>query len=320
MILMLASTPVAGVVDRLARWVEPATGKKGHAIVQRNYANNAFRLSCGAVNAVPGWREYVADTLKQASLCVVHNVYDRKFLDLIFAEKDPSVPIVFQVHSPPLEPPAFSYSPIFEYEFDKILTVAQGYQRFVPGSVGVPNVVPDTHYPSSIRREKTLFVPHMRSTGYRWSSKFTKGDADRLRGFVKSIPDWKLSTVNDVFNRDSATHEEILFYLRSVSMLVDDVNTGLFHQTTIEGLKAHAVVFSGVDYVSQEEHCIAADAEPLPVISVSGVEDVIDHLSDFTFTKKIEEHRKDVKRYAERFLDEERLALLYFESLREFIV
>ena len=315
MILMIGSSPVAGVVERLARWAGPITGVDGYSVVRRNYPNNVFRLPNGAIDALPNWRVYVASILKQASLCVIHNVYDRNFLDFIFEEKPNGVPIVFQIHSPPLEPPAFTYFPVIEYNFDRVLAVAQGYQRFVPGSIGVPNVVPDTTYPVPIRRSRTIFIPHLRSTEYRWSRKFTEYDHKTLQHFVGSLSDLRVRTVQDVFGRSSATHEEILFFLRSVAILVDDINTGLFHQTTIEGLKAQALIFSGADYVSQEEHCIAADADPLPVIPVSGISDVIAHLSDFRFETLVEERRKNITEYAQRFLGEERLASQYFGKI-----
>lgn len=319
MILHISSTPVAGTVDRLATWAEHNTGVKGNALVQRNYKGNPFRLRGGAFGAIKDWKTYVSSAVSDARTIVVHNVFDYNLLDVIFDAKSPASSIVFQAHSPPYEPPAFTYRVLDDYRFDAVLAVAQGYGRFISDSIGVPNVVSDFAPAVRIQPSSTIFVPHLRSTNFRWSKKFTVEDLSLIRSCVSGLSRYSVNTVPEVFGREVVTHDEILLFLQSVLATVDDINTGLFHQTTLEAMKAGAAVFSGVDPVSQEEHCQAAKADPIPVIRVNGVLEVCDILRDHSADKLIAEYRHLSQQYAANFLSESRLASAYYDVLKPFI-
>lgn len=158
----------------------------------------------------------------------------------------------------------------------------------------------------------------MRSTNFRWSGKFTTADRENINLVQKYMPTFQLSEIKKVFGRDVVTHEEILLYLHSVSVVIDDINTGLFHQTALESLKAGCVVFSAADLYSLEDFCIATQSPAPPFIKVSGIDDVIKILIDSSFSKSLDKKIQASSQYAKKFLGEERLANCYFDILKKY--
>lgn len=318
MILLLSDTPVAGTVVRLAHWIGKLTGIECHAMVKRNYPHNAFNLPSGAFGSLPNWEKTLIKCIGKSNTLIIHNVCDEKLMDLIFSAKKSSACVIYQYHSPPMEPPQFDYATINKYKFDAILAVAQGYSRFIENAIPVPNIIADFKSPLEIVKTKSIFVPHMRSTGYRWSEKFTNTDKNMLDSAQKFMADFQLSEIKKIFNRDVVSHEEILLYLQSTSVVVDDINTGLFHQTALEAVKAGCVVFSAADLYALEDFCIAAQAPAPPFISVSGIDEVIKILIDPSFSKSLDKKRQVSSHYADKFLGEERLANCYFDILKKY--
>lgn len=319
MILLISDTPVAGTVTRLAHWISHLSGTECHALVKRNYAHNAFSLPNGAFGSLPNWEKTLIKCIRQSNTLIIHNVCDKGLMDLIFSAKKPSTTIIYQYHSPPMEPPQYDYTPINSYRFDAIFSVAQGHSRFIENAIPVPNIIADFKSPLDIIKTKSVFIPHMRSTNYRWSKKFSNKDKNSLALAQKHMPDFQFSEIKKIFGRDVVTHDEVLLYLQSVSIVVDDINTGLFHQTALEALKAGCVVFSAADLYAIEDFCIAAQAPVLPFIKVKGIDDVIKTLMDSSFTKSLDKTMQTSLSYANKYLGEERLANCYFTTLKEHI-
>jgi hypothetical protein len=158
----------------------------------------------------------------------------------------------------------------------------------------------------------------MRSTDFRWSNKITPGDIDEIRIACTKI-DYQLLCIEDIFKRTNATHGEIQLVLNSASVVVDDLNTGLFHQTTLEALKAGALVLSAADPIAQNEAMTALDAPPLPLERVNNGEEAAAMLRSRGFHRDICRRRAEITEYAESYLGEARIAALYFEPLRHFL-
>lgn len=320
MILLIAETPVAGTVVRLADWIGRFSGGACHALVRRNYPHNAFRLPVGAFGSLPDWERYLARCIRQAHTLIVHNVCDERMLDLIFQVKSSSTCAIYQYHSPPNEPPQYDYAALQRYSFDTVLAVAQGHSRFIEGAIPVPNIIVDSRpLPVPVTKAKTIFSPHMRSTNYRWSNKFSERDQNILRAAEKSLNDFKVVDAQKAFGRAVVTHEEILLLLQATSVVIDDINTGLFHQTALEALKAGCVVLSGADLHAIEDFCMAALAPPPPFIKVAGIEDVLATLGEITSGKGMQAYMCKSNKYAKEYLAEERLARCYFDIISPYL-
>lgn len=319
MYVLLSDTPVAGTVDRLTRWMARILNVEVVALVRSNYHHNAFRPRYGTFGCLSDWKVFVSRHLQKADAIFIHNVFDEELIDIAFDARRFGVPIFFQYHSPPLEPPAFFYSVLEKYAFDHVFAVAQGYARFVDGATAVPNIIPDLPAGLECEKEKVLFVPHMRSTDFRWSRKFTDKDMNFLEKHREAFSDYRIETVRGAFGRDVVTHEEVLFYLRFCIAVIDDVNTGLFHQSSVEALKAGCAVFNRADIVSQEEFCEAASADPLPFVHVNGVSDVLAMMASRHAEKELREAGQRAIRYADEFLSEERLAVQYCSRIKPFL-
>lgn len=320
MILLISSTPVAGTVTRLAKWIDRLSGINCHALIQRNYSSNAFNIPFGTFECIPEWEKYLSKCINQAQILILHNICDVNLLDLIFATKRSNCCIIYQYHSPPNEPPHYDYSVLQKYNFDVIFSVAQGHSRFIPNSVPVPNVIADLP-PCLVPIEKSniIFSPHLRSTNFRWSNKFSSKDLISLQLAEKYLHGFRVRDIKNIFGRDIVTHEENLFFLQFCSIVVDDINTGLLHQTTLEALKAGCAVVTGADLQSIEDFCLAVQAPPPPFILARGIDDVIHKLISITNEKQLITNMNKSKIYSNKYLKERRLADCYLKILKQYI-
>jgi hypothetical protein len=319
MIILLSDTPVAGTITRLAKWMQSEFNIDVLPLVRRNYSHNAFDLPYGAFGALDDWERFLSENIASADFIFIHNVFDSSLLNCAFTFKKDTTPIFFQYHSPPQEPPAYQFSVLDDYPFSGVFTVSQGYGRFNSDAILVPNIVPDFTHLIRINKGSDIFIPHIRSTDFRWSQKCSSNDVEFVKKHNYLYDSLKITTVKSVFDRDHVTYGEVQLYLQSCLGVIDDIHTGLFHQTTIEALKAGCGVFSAADIVSQEEFCIAANADPLPLISVSGIDEVVGMLAGRSSREEIKREGLRSKEYAEKFLTEERLAKRFCEILQPFL-
>ena len=319
MYLLVSETPVAGTVARIATWMSYLTGVLTVPLVRRNYAHNALPLDYGAFGALPNWQGFVASQVEKSDAIFVHNVFNTELLDVVFSHKRPTASAFYQYHSPPFEPPAFFYDVLQAYPFDHVFAVAQGYARFLRGVTPVPNIVPDFRLGITVPKNDVFLIPHMRSTDFRWSKKLSNDDMIYLTQHSKTFGQYTLSTIKELFRRDFVTYGELMFFLHSCTGVIDDVNTGLFHQTSVEGLKAGCAVFCGADLVSQEEFCRAADAEPLPFVPASSVKDVVEFMQSRQRDIELKKYMSEAAAYSSKFLGEEILAKRYLACIKSFL-
>jgi hypothetical protein len=319
MIILLADTPVAGTVNRIALWMERLLEVPVYPLVRRNYAHNAFNLDFGAFGSLPNWEQQISDVLVNADIVFIHNVFDKKLLDIAFSSVKSGALVFFQYHSPPLEPPAYLFSVIRDYPFDHIFAVSQGYGRFFSEATVLPNIVADIFRVPGFKKTNDVFIPHMRTTSFRWSSKVSSEALELLNRYKSIFGNLTITSVKSVFGRDTVTHGETLFYLSSCLAIIDDINTGLFHQTSMEGLKAGCAVFCSADLVSQEEFCVAADCDSLPFIFIHEPTELVGFLAERSVEYKLREHCAKSLSYAEKFLGEERLARRYCDIVQPFL-
>jgi hypothetical protein len=319
MILLISDTPVAGTVDRLATWIEKLSGQKTIPLIKRNYPHHAFELTGGTFGCMPNWEDYISLMVKQASCIILHNVLDETVLNLVFKDKARGANLIYQLHSPPLEGPQFTYNILSKYKFDAVFSVSQGHGRFVKGTIPVPNIVKDFTIHGAPKKQDLVFVPHIRTTNFKWSNKFSNLNAKELNENKKLFKGTKIATIKSLFGRDVVSHPEIQFALQFCSFVVDDVNTGLIHQTAIEGLKAGCGVFSAADLYSTEEYSNAIEAPAPPFIYVNNMEDIVKFLISTSSTDYLRDKGEVIRSYSEKYLGEERLAKMYLRELATYL-
>lgn len=324
MILLIADTPVAGTISRLAHWIARLSGLEVIPVIFRNYPNNSFQLPSGAFKAQPNWESTLKKLAGRAKAIFVHNIYSddpcwSTDLDLVFEEKHPSCRVYFQCHSPPNEPPSLSYAILRTYPFDHVFAVAQGHGRFLPEATSVPNIVPDWTDGIGFDRSDIVFIPHLRVTNWRWSSKITAADIALLKSASGAHNIGSIRDVSHVFGRASVSYNEIRQFLFSSSAVIDDIRSGLIHQTTIEGLKSGCRVFSAADMLSMEEYCNAVDCPPLPIDYAVGGDEVVEILQSRSYRTGMIDSRNKINEFAGKFLTEERLAKQYYKSVSAFL-
>lgn len=318
MILLLADTPVAGTVDRIAYWIQKITGKECHALIRTNYSHNSFSPRSGAVGAIPGWEGIVADAIRKSDTIIVHNIVSESFLDLIISSKRANSRLLYQYHSPPMEGPQFDYSAIHRTDFDAILGIAQGHCRFVTGAIPVPNIVPDFTFPVELHRADIIFAPHMRTTKHRWSNKFSAEDQALFKALA-ARRGFSFTDIRSAFGRDSVTPTEVWLYMRAARVVVDDINTGLFHQSAMEGLKAGCAVLSGADLSSISQFSDAIDAPPPPFLPVHNADEATELFTGRRFQKIIDEYGARSHQYGKEYLGERRLAEQHLKVLEPYL-
>jgi hypothetical protein len=320
MILVISDTPVAGTVDRLASWIEKLSGQKTMSLVKRNYPHNAFSLRNGTFGCMPNWEGYIDSMVRKATCIILHNVLDEKVIDIVFLARAMNVSVIYQLHSPPLEGPQFTYEILSKYKFDSIFSVNQGHGRFFKNSTPVPNIVPDFQLYEAPIKQDLVFVPHIRTTDFKWSNKFSLKNSTELNRHKSLYGNTKIVTVNDLFSRKSVSHSEIQFALKFCSFVIDDINTGLMHQTAIEGLKAGCGVFSNADMYTIEEYSNSISAPVPPLIYVDNIADVVKFLVTTKSSDYLDNKGDIIKNYSDKYLGEERLAKLYFETLENYLI
>jgi len=319
MIVLISDTPVAGTVDRLGQWIEKISGIKTITLVKRNYPHHAFELKSGVFGCLPNWENYIASIISQANCIILHNVLDEKVINIVFKEKRKNTNVLYQLHSPPLEGPQFTYEVISKYKFDGILSVSQGHGRFIKNSISVPNIVPDFNLNNGPEKEDIIFIPHIRTTNFKWSNKFSPANAKELDNGKKFFKSTRVSTIKELFGRDIVSHSEIQFALQFCSFVVDDINTGLIHQTAIEGLKAGCGVFSGADMYTIEEYSETIDAPEPPFIYVDNMDEVVKFLITSNGRDYLKSKGEEINSYSKKYLSEERVANKYFEKVVKYI-
>lgn len=319
MILLISDTPVAGTVDRLATWIEKISGLKTIPLVKRNYPHHAFELKNGTFGCMPNWEDYLSQLINKSTCIILHNTIDEKVINLVFSKKRHCTNVIYQLHSPPLEGPQFTYDILSKYKFDGVFSVNQGHGRFIKASIPVPNIVKDFELFENPEKLDFVFLPHIRTTSFKWSNKFSTSDSKELENNKHLFSSNKILTIKKLFGRDTVSHSEIQFVLSFCSFLIDDINTGLMHQTAIEGLKSGCGVFSGADMYTIDEYSKTIEAPEPPFIYVDGVHDIIKFLISDSSSYYLKENSTILNDYSRKYLGEKRLAKLYFNTLSKFL-
>ncbi|WPC74284.1 hypothetical protein [Vibrio porteresiae] len=316
MIVLVSDTPVAGTVERLAKWIEKITKIETKALIYRNYPHHAFPISHGTFGFMEDWKSYVGRVCREASCIIFHNVVNNELIDVVLVNSPESSSKLYQIHSPPFEGPQFTYEILDEYKFDNLLKISQGHGRFFDNGILVPNVVEDIPQNKFLRRTNNILIPHIRITENRWSSKVTASDINNLKLLPRP---YKAVTIKSLFNRDTVAHSEVVLALQTSKAVIDDINSGLIHQTAIEGLKAGCLVFSGADLETMEQFTSTIDAPIPPFEFVSDSLEILEKTPELMSDSYLSYRVSEIQNYTTEFLSEKRLAEIYVNKISQYI-
>lgn len=187
---------------------------------------------------------------------------------------------IYHVHSPLKEGPLFiSRDNDMGIPFYEKLVVAQYQPRIYPHFVPVPNIINAT--PSySLRRPneilRVLFSPTHNREG-RWNDKGSIYTINVLReldeaGLLKAvIPDKILSP------------ENLMVLRRGCHVTIDEIITGAFHMTSLEGLCAGNIVINNADFFSLmtiSRACESREFPPFTIANKKNLANTLTHLSE----------------------------------------
>jgi hypothetical protein len=272
--LLVSETPVAGTVCRFATALAELPGvDSAFPFVLRNYKNSPFDLPYGQMISYDHWANILGEHANKADHIIFHNCAEQSYIDLVKRSANQNTSMSFHMHSPPFEGPLFCYDIITENNFDNVFSVAQGHARFFEESIPIPNIIPDIKIFDMKRRRSAVIIGHLRTTSARWSKKIPENFVRDLDALLTNCS-VGVYTIPKLFGCETVPYRTFSQALQNFDYVVDDINSGLFHQISMEGLKSGCIVFSAADEFSVESFCTAANCPPPPFELVSDIHDI----------------------------------------------
>lgn len=318
-ILLVSESPVAGTIVRFASALNDCYNVTCVPFVLRGYKSNSFDLPLGVMGIYENWAELLIDEVKKADAIVIHNVADQNIIDLIGVYRQNDCFIGYHYHSPPFEAPLHDYNVLQSTFLDAVFCVAQGHSRFFENPIAIANIIEDVNIVPKAIRGNAVFVGHLRTTDARWSRKVPKDFMPKLAESLKGSP-VGVYDIKKTYGSDSVTNSIFINGLQRFEYVVDDVCSGLFHQTSLEALKAGAISFSAADEISLTSFCQAADCPPPPFELVSHPDEVSDKIKFYSKNVFLKDKlRLQNFEYSSKYLRKERLEKLFIKRLSNVI-
>lgn len=315
-VLLVSESPVAGTVVKFSKALDSSPGFSSEYFILRGYKNNSFEIPGGVMGVFENWPEILQNKLAYTDFIILHNVADQNLIDLIMANRRVGSLVAYHYHSPPFEGPLFTYEVIRNNKFDLIFCVAQGHSRFTKNSINIANIISDVNFVERVKRRNALFLGHLRSTDLRWSKKVPKNYASFLSEHLKENS-VKVFDTSKAYGSDVVNSQAFLNGMQGFSYVVDDVCSGLFHQTSLEALKCGAISFSAADEVSISSFCEAAECPPPPFDLVSRPEEVVERVVFYSRAKAARDVSIEKNlRYANEYLGQSRLEKIFVDKIK----
>lgn len=318
-VLLVAESPVAGTVMRFDEALNRSERFTSFPFVLRGYKNGAFDLPLGAMGAFANWSDMFAARVAAADIVVLHNVAQQSIVDLAFACRRKGCQVFYHLHSPPFEPPLYAFEILSANAFDGLFCVAQGHVRFCNGATAIANIIEDVLLIDGVERRSAVMVGHLRTTGARWSrkvpDKFAAALGDRLAPEGVSV-----FTTERLFGVETVPHRTFIQAFQGFDYVVDDVCSGLFHQSSMEALKAGCIVFTAADGTSLDSFCTAAECPEPPFEIVSDPMEVADRVKHYARSPSLlEAKRAQAFQYSDKYLQKDRLGDIFVNRLASFV-
>lgn len=314
-VLLVSESPVAGTILKFSEALNRVSGIDCAPFVLKGYKNNSFDIDFGVMSVFENWPQLLSDRAREADVIIMHNIADNNIVELVMAYKKPNSFIGYHYHSPPFEAPLYTYSVLKQHPFDAIFCVAQGHARFVENAIPVANIIEDINLVEGGYRRNSVFLGHLRTTDARWSSKVPRGFYETL---LKELKRSAVSVydIKKLYGSETVSNKIFINGLQSFSYVVDDVCSGLFHQTSLEALKSGCITFSAADEISLESFCSAAECPKPPFEQVGSPGEVIDRIEFYSRRANfLNKHIEENFSYSSKYLTKERLGNLFTKKL-----
>ena len=317
--LIISETPVVGSPERFCNWFNCIDSPLSTIqICFRSYKNNLFTPKSGTLDHLR-FSDALSQTCaaaNEASHIYLHNVNDPRILNALVGQLSNKQKIYYHYHSPPNENPLGDFSAVADYSYEKIYCPAQGYSRFIKGSIPIMNIIPDLKDLPSDNKKAKILSCHLRTTLDRWSKKYDKVVAEKIKLELESIVNLKFKIE---YMKPGLPHSKYLQEISKYSFIFDDIFTGLVHQQFFEALKVKTLPISAMDNFTLWDIATGLETkEAPPMININNISDSLrgceadKSLPDCDAIKYITDN---AERYARKYLHEERIARISIKKL-----
>ena len=298
MILHLSQTPLVNAPGNLCWAFNQFLNSESRWYYEKNYPN-PITTPYGSKKIFEENR--LDDSLKEVSHVIIHNFLSENN-ELIIRNAVSKAKFYRHIHSPPREGPIFRRK-IDELGRDKMKysVVCQYQQTLWADFRPLPNIVMLT--PCNIPKNQfsgVIFNPTHQRAG-RYNAKVNQIFLEQIDAFKRNFP--------DLYFEISGLPLENLHKLRcGFSVLIDEVITGGFHLSSIEGLSSANIVINGAkDYVIDSFiSCLGIPSRP-PFLRSTPMT-IQDDLTNIALNyNQFKNLRKESINYFKKFLSPDRL-------------
>ena len=298
MILHLSRTPLVNAPGNLSNVFNEMLKSESTWFYEQNYPT-AIPTPYGSKEIFE--KKRLAQALDSADHVIVHNFLTDES-EQIIRDSLSSATFYRHLHSPQRE------GPIFQRQLEtrnrdkmKCSVVCQYQQTLWSGLRPLPNIVylSPTCLPQSEFRGVITNPTHKR--GGRYNAKVTQQYSEQINAFKRNY--------GHHFYETTGVPIEILHNIRcGFSILIDEVVTGGFHLSSVEGLCSGNIVINGAkDYVI-DSFMSCLDIPSRPPFIRSSPATIYDDLTDIALKfDKFKQLRMESKNYFETFLSPHRL-------------
>jgi len=213
------------------------------------------------------------------------------------------------------EGPLFSsYVDGSKIDYDLKLVVGQYQPRLYQNYIIVPNIT--LHKPSInlIRKgekPKVIFTPSHKRVGGRWSNKIS----EKLNEVLKLFKKLKLIELVELTGVNQYTVNQ---YRKKAHITIDEINTGSYHQVSLEGLSAGNVVINNSDIFSDFMLMkIAKSSEKVPFFKANNF-NIYERLFELIQNhQKIRDYQTKSYNFYKKYLTPDKLIKQYIEIYEE---
>jgi hypothetical protein len=255
-VVHLSSSPLVGAPGKLSDNLNNySEGYNSEWFIEKDYPNHLKGFfSTNAINLGEKrniYADYLIKKIQNADIIHIHNFISAPFEKAILRESKKTVKFIYQVHSPLREGPIFyNYEKESKIPFDDYLVVGQYQPRLFNNFKMVPNFVnqkSELNLLDDTEKIKIIFSPTHKQSGGRWNDKFSKN----LNEYLKVLATTRKEEII-VYNIEGMPPSSLLKMRTITHITIDEINTGAFHQVSLEGLSKGNVVINNADYFSKQ--------------------------------------------------------------------
>lgn len=310
-VVHLTSSPLAGAPSRLAAALNAHTAYRSvvlrHGVISER--QRPFEPDAVSYNSPEGFNwEFCASIVAAADIIHVHNQLPVEAARLI-ATNTRNAPIVYHVHSPPAERPNFfHHAPFLPSEPDALVVVPHFHPRCYWEYTMLPNVVvpPATGPLPQAARPTVMFSPSHYGGG-RWNTKAGPRTEQALAELSRNKR-IQIEIVEDM------APGELLQLRQAAAFSIDEVETGSYHQVSIEALATGSIGINNMDTFCRATFAVAYRTAEDPPFLVTGPDQLATAIGALAENpERLWQQRLESRSYFERHMMPSAVASLYAE-------